>query len=177
MVGTFDSGTQAKSNADYYDITLHMYPIWTERTDGRWLYVEQSVTARPQSPYRQRVYQVLKVGNQYESRVFEMPSPADMIGAWKGGTPLDKMTPADLSEKEGCTVFIKWNEEKQAFYGSTKAKSCPSSLRGATFAESEVVLDIEKVESWDRGFDKNGKQVWGAEKGAYIFTRSTDFPD
>jgi hypothetical protein len=26
--------------------------------------------------------------------------------------------------------------------------------------------------SWDRGFDADGQQVWGAEKGPYVFTRS-----
>jgi hypothetical protein len=25
--------------------------------------------------------------------------------------------------------------------------------------------------SWDRGFDANGNQVWGAEKGGYIFKK------
>jgi hypothetical protein len=26
-----------------------------------------------------------------------------------------------------------------------------------------------KIVSWDRGFDASGAQVWGAEKGGYIF--------
>jgi hypothetical protein len=25
--------------------------------------------------------------------------------------------------------------------------------------------------SWDRGFDKEGKQVWGAQKGGYRFVK------
>jgi CpeT protein len=28
--------------------------------------------------------------------------------------------------------------------------------------------------SWDRGWDVNGKQVWGAEKGGYIFVKTTE---
>jgi hypothetical protein len=25
--------------------------------------------------------------------------------------------------------------------------------------------------SWDRGYDKEGKYVWGAEKGGYVFDK------
>jgi hypothetical protein len=25
--------------------------------------------------------------------------------------------------------------------------------------------------SWDRGFDEQGQQVWGAEAGAYVFLK------
>jgi hypothetical protein len=36
-------------------------------------------------------------------------------------------------------------------------------------ATSEVVVSPGRIESWDRGFDAEGVQVWGAEKGAYVF--------
>ena len=36
-------------------------------------------------------------------------------------------------------------------------------------ATSEVVVSPGRIESWDRGFDAEGAQVWGAEKGAYVF--------
>jgi CpeT protein len=34
-----------------------------------------------------------------------------------------------------------------------------------------VTLNDEGMQSWDRGYDTAGAQVWGAEKGAYIFVR------
>jgi CpeT protein len=49
--------------------------------------------------------------------------------------------------------------------------NCPSNLRGATYATSEVVVQHDKMISWDRGFDSRDKQVWGAEKGGYIFMK------
>ena len=58
MTGSFNSGAQAASDSDYYDISLHMYPIWEDRKGEHWLYVEQAVTAAPERPYRQRVYKV-----------------------------------------------------------------------------------------------------------------------
>jgi hypothetical protein len=45
-------------------------------------------------------------------------------------------------------------------------------MRGASYATSEVVLRDDGLDTWDRGFDDAGKQVWGATKGAYQFRRT-----
>ena len=177
MTGTFDSGLQAESNSAYYNISLHMYPMWTDRADGSWLYVEQAVASNPAQPYRQRMYQVVKTSEGYESRVFELPNPDKSVGAWKGGTDVDNLTPDDLILREGCTVYLTYNNEMGIFEGKTKSGECLSSLRGARYAESEVVIHPEYIKSWDRGFDANGQQVWGATEGPYVFRRSVDFPD
>lgn len=58
MQGSFDSSAQSLENESNYDITLHMYPIWTG-SDTKYLYVEQSVTSNQAKPYRQRVYKVV----------------------------------------------------------------------------------------------------------------------
>jgi len=50
-------------------------------------------------------------------------------------------------------------------------KDCPSELRGAKYATSEVTISKNGFVSWDRGFDENGNQVWGAEYGGYDFLR------
>ena len=55
--------------------------------------------------------------------------------------------------------------------GSTAGKECGSDLRGASYATSEVTISSSTLESWDRGYDAADKQVWGAEKGPYIFAR------
>ena len=55
--------------------------------------------------------------------------------------------------------------------GKTGDDSCVSTMRGASFARSEVEILEDKVISWDRGFDADGKYVWGAEKGPYIFNK------
>jgi len=38
-------------------------------------------------------------------------------------------------------------------------------------AHREVVITETQMVSWDRGFDAGGKQVWGAEKGGYVFKK------
>ena len=38
-------------------------------------------------------------------------------------------------------------------------------------ATSAVIVTSGRIESWARGFDDEGVQVWGAEKGACVFLR------
>lgn len=177
MGGSFDSSAQAEEDQQYYNISLHMYPVWTDRLDGPWLYVEQAMSARPNKPYRQRMYQLVAKGNTLESHVYELPDPESVVGGWKGGTALDEWTPADLIPRKGCAVYLTWNEQEKAFVGSTLPNACSSDLRGAKYAESKVTISQDHISSWDRGFDNEGQQVWGAEKGPYIFRRKTELPD
>ena len=53
---------------------------------------------------------------------------------------------------------------------------CPSNLHGASYATSEVTITPEALTSWDRGYDDNGKQVWGAENSAYEFRKVEAYP-
>ena len=46
-----------------------------------------------------------------------------------------------------------------------------STLRGATYAVSDVTLSATQILSWDRGYDAQDNQVWGAEAGPYEFLR------
>lgn len=171
MSGSFSSAGQAAEDSAYYHITLEMVPIWPEQQGGHWLYVEQAVAATKSEPYRQRIYRVSKTPDGViESVVYLLPEPGDVIGAWKDKSLLDGLSPDELEIREGCTVFLQ-RQENNRFEGSTRADECKSSLRGATYATSEVIVTSAGIKSWDRGFDADGKQVWGAEKGAYIFMR------
>jgi hypothetical protein len=71
--------------------------------------------------------------------------------------------------REGCAVYLDWNGDH--FSGSTRNAECTSTLRGASYATSQVKLYETRMESWDQGFDANDIQVWGATDGAYIFVR------
>lgn len=170
MSGAFSSSSQAAADEDFFDISLHMVPIWTERDDGRWLYVEQAVAEHADTPYRQRVYRVRQVDeNLFESRVYTFPEPLRFAGAWRAAAPLAELRPDVLSERDGCAILMRRRDD--AFIGSTLGRLCTSDLRGASFATSEVTITGDALLSWDRGFDADGHQVWGAVQGGYVFTR------
>ncbi|RMH70854.1 MAG: hypothetical protein D6675_08180 [Gemmatimonadetes bacterium] len=174
MTGSFSSAEQAVADSDYYDIRLEMVPIWQERTDGYWLYVEQAVATYKDRPYRQRVYQVTQsTPGTYISYIYTLPDPPlRFAGAYQHETPLATLTPDSLTLREGCEVILQ-KQDVETFAGATGKKTCTSELRGASYATSEVILTKEALISWDRGYDSEGNQVWGAEKGGYIFKRVT----
>lgn len=169
MIGSYDSSEQAVADTTYYNISLHMYPIWTGK-EGHWLYVEQALAARQEAPYRQRVYQLEEMADgSIVSRVFKLPNEKGSIGKWKTPAYFDQYGTTDLVEREGCGVYLK--RSGQGYAGATLDKNCGSTLRGASYATSSVSVFPKKIESWDQGFDANDKQVWGATLGGYVFKK------
>jgi len=171
MTGSFASTAQSTADEDYRDIRLRMAAIWTSREDGRWLYVEQAVAEKQEKPYRQRVYRVHADEHGLVSDVYELPGdPLAFAGAWKNPKLLDALMPESLNPRSGCSIRLH-REPNGTYVGATEHGACPSELNGASFATSEVVITPSLLASWDRGFDAAGKQVWGAEKGAYQFVK------
>ncbi len=174
MAGSYSSSAQSQSDSEYKNIVLHMKPIWMDRTDGRWLYVEQAMQEAADKPYRQRVYHLVHHDDgAVESLVFELPGDAlQYAGAWKQTQPLNELLPSQLIPRSGCGVKLKAKSATQ-WSGSTDGDMCASSLRGAAYATSEVTVTESAITSWDRGFDSAGKQVWGATKGPYQFKKQS----
>lgn len=171
MVGSYSSQAQSLADPEFRDVRLHMVRIWPERTDGCWLYVEQAMASALERPYRQRIYCVQpSADGSTASHVFELPGGAlEFAGAWNAPARFDVLSPERLVQREGCTVYLR--REGAAWRGSTHASDCISTLNGAAYATSEVVVSATSLTSWDRGYSTTGQQVWGATKGAYVFDR------
>ncbi len=169
MTGSFSSSQQAGKDTSYFDITLHMYPIWKDK--GKWLYVEQALSVRQDKPYRQRIYHLEQVAKgKFRSVVYTLPDPESFIGAWQDPQRFGVLSPLELSLRGGCDVYLE-KIGRQKYEGSTQGENCSSELAGASFASSEVLVRSGMIESWDRGFDAQGNQVWGATEGGYRFKR------
>lgn len=172
MTGSFSSAEQAAADSAYFDIRLEMAPIWPERTEGRWLYVEQAAAPALDRPYRQRIYHLTQgSGGWFRSEVYLIPDPLRFAGAWREPARFDALAPDSLEVREGCAVLLRRTGDG-AFSGSTLGAGCASDLRGASYATSEVTVRADRLVSWDRGFDAGGTQTWGAEGGGYIFLRT-----
>jgi len=167
MEGSFSSYEQSLIDTNYFSINLEMHRIWGERTDAIWLYVEQAVSKRIESPYRQRVYKVTQQGDNFISEVFELENAKDYVGLYNDKTVFKMISPTDLLKREGCAVIMRFTGK--SYKGSTKDYDCSSTLYGATYATSEVEIYPNKIISWDRGFNTEHTHIWGSENGPYIF--------
>jgi CpeT protein len=177
MSGEFSSEKQSKKDTTYFHIKLRMKPIWQKNRDDYWFYVEQALATKQDKPYRQRVYHLYKQDDTtVVSKVFEIRNPLKYAGGWNDDSKLRGLSPDSLIDRQGCSIFLK-KTGKGVFSGSTPGKECLSSLRGASYATSEVSIYPDRLISWDRGWDKENKQVWGAEKGGYVFLKEKSFEE
>jgi beta-lactamase class D len=170
MTGRFSSAAQAARDTAFRDVRLVIVPVWRDRTDARWLYVEQAIAGREDRPYRQRVYRLMEnEQGAFESAVFVLPGAERFAGAWREARPLAALSPDSLVERRGCSVFLYWKDG--AYRGGTIGSACASDLRGAATATSEVVIESHRMVTLDRGFDAAGAQVWGSTRGGYEFAK------
>jgi hypothetical protein len=176
MSGEFSSEQQSIEDSSYFHIKLRMKPIWKKEKDGYWLYVEQSMATMQEKPYRQRVYHVYQQDDTtIVSKVYEIKSASTYTGGWQDEKKLKTLSKDSLVDRTGCSIFLH-KDAPGDFAGTTPGKECLSSLRGATYATSEVIISTTKLLSWDRGWDANEKQVWGAKAGGYIFIKQKEYP-
>lgn len=169
MSGRFSSEKQAAADSAFFSITLKMRPVWKETRTEKWLYVEQAMAGKP--PYRQRMYRLRLTGDTaLESTVFELPGPSRFAGAAEKPEMLSGLTADSLLLRPGCAIVLRPKGDR-LFSGSTPGRQCLSSLRGASYATSEVEVGPAGLLSWDRGWDVSGRQVWGAVKGGYRFDK------
>jgi len=167
--GRFDSSEQARQNPAFFSIQLESCRVNAPEIGAHVLYVEQASMRSLGEPYRQRLYHVTGTETgEITSTIYSLNNPGSAIGLCaRDGIADFRIT--DVTERTGCTVFLTWTGDE--FTGGTRGEECSSRLGGASYATSEVVLRADALESWDRGFDSNGLQVWGATEGAYIFVR------
>jgi CpeT protein len=173
MTGSFSSAAQRVADPENYaNVRLHMAPIWADRKDGPWLYVEQAIVGRADRPYRQRVYHlVAHPDGSIESVVYTLPGDTlRYTGAWQRPDLLANLTPDDLTLRRGCSTFLR-RDADGTFVGGTIGKDCESNLHGAAYATSQARITATEMFSWDRGFDADGQQVWGPTEGGYVFRK------
>mgnify|MGYP003386825831 FL=1 len=175
MTGSFSSEAQHLADPDdYFDIRLHMAPIWQDRssTTERWLYVEQASAKTLDKPYRQRVYRLASVGaHQVRSEVYEFADGKPLVhaGKWQAPQAFDSLELKDIFAREGCALLLTF--DGKVFNGSTDGQSCLTDFRGAKYTTSEANISPAGLLTWDRGWNEKNEQVWGATKSGYNFVR------
>jgi CpeT protein len=175
MTGQFSTERHSKEDTTYFHIHLCMHPIWEEREDGYWLYVEQAAYTSLSNPYRQRVYHLYlsEDSNSLISRVYEIKDPSSFTGGCTNIALLADLQHQILVDRPGCELFLTRTDES-TFKGSTRQGACLSSWRGASWVSSDVVISPEGLTSWDRGWDIENNLMWGPQGGGYRFDKIAD---
>jgi hypothetical protein len=135
-----------------------------------WLYQEQALTDTLTQPYRQRFLQISasSLSQTVRSLAFRPTQPAALAGLCDRPEIQRRLSPSELGNSV-CSVFLRRIGDD--YMGGTPVDGCPANARGAVRITNSIRLYRTGMETWDRGFDRNGKQVWGARTDAYQFQR------
>lgn len=171
LTGRFDSSAQAARDPQYFGVQLHACPVALPALGEHVVYVEQAMLSAVDAPYRQRLYVVSGDAARVVSAVLELDAPEQVIGVcdFNEADRNRVLGGRTATVLPGCEVVLE--ADAGGWSGGTVDDACKNDYAGATWASTEVRLTSTAIESWDRGYDDAGTQVWGATAGGYIFDR------
>jgi len=177
LEGVMDTTQQAASNPKAPSVRMTtceiaIAPPASEAQPAIFLYQEQALAAKLDQPYRQRVLklQAGQTPNTVKSLSFKPETPQSLIGLCNKPKAQRIIASPNLGQPI-CQVILAPQPGTAGFLGKTPAAGCPANYRGATRITNEIELFPAGMNTWDRGFDQTGKQVWGARSDAYEFRR------
>ncbi len=170
--GRFSSAAQHARDPAYDIVEARIVRIWPERTDGLWLYQEQTILTGPQAaprrPYFQRVGHVqVQPDGTVRRDNYPLRDPLRFVGLGQPGSGAVAPTPADLGPA-GCHNVLAFVSPG---FWTGRVEACANSWRGAARLESLSILTPRQFVNWDRGLDAAGGHVWGPRGGGYVFDR------
>ncbi len=139
------------------------------------LYQEQAPVEQLNQPYRQRFLSlaVSPYSQTVRSLTFKPVNPQQWVNFCTRNIRDRQIHTRDLGTPI-CSVFLKPAQNAQGeaiYYGNTPVDGCPANVRGAIRITNHILLHKTGMETWDRGFDSQGKQVWGARVEAYRYRK------
>jgi len=140
-----------KSNNDVIQgrevsIGLQAFPIWQERVDGEWLYIESRIVGSPNKPFLQRILQLVATPNGLiRLYSYSIPRASDFAGAYYSPQVLMSLTQSQLTISNNCELLIELKVTR-TFVGEADSETCRSQGRSPLmttfFAISEVNISF-----------------------------------
>ena len=174
LSGKMDTSAQAIANSKAPNVqmtTCRIESLNPVNSQSIFLYQEQAMSTSLDKPYRQRFLQISPspLSQSVRSRSFKPADPTRWSGLCnRAASSQQSVTLSDLGTPV-CNVFLK--QVGTGFMGNTPVDGCPANVRGAVRITNHIELTSNRMNTWDRGFDAQGKQVWGAKTESYQFRR------
>ena len=166
ITGTFSTLEQHKTDSTFDDVRVYTKLIRKDVNGIYWIYTEQGET-KNYKPYRQRVYQLALVDGYIKQRIYYLNDITKHT--FFQPKTIKGITLADIKLKPGCDLNIRL---KGTYYGGdTDDKNCIATFRGSSYTTTNFEVHKDYVKSWERGWSKDDKQVWGSSKGHYIYKK------
>ncbi|NBO39406.1 hypothetical protein EBU99_12570 [bacterium] len=143
------------------------------RPATRLMLAHQIITTPARTLKRNRIYEFFrtdegKIGirtNPFD----ETKVPADICQ--KSLEERRSIDPQALAQRDTCVLSFDWQEDAQAYVGSTPKDGCASTFQGAVKFTSEETIKDGMISPWERWLNAQGEQVAGSKVGPYIYKR------
>jgi len=161
------SGGEAGATADVVMSIAHVRNTELPNT----LYVEAARLDSMHAPYRQAMFQLYKSKGKVRMRTFEFAGYATDPNAFVGLWTIPNSFP-DISKSSLIATMDIELAAKGPGYSGKSPYAYPTGRGEAVEMTSEIVVGPDSMTVADRGFDAEGKVVWGsAASEKYTFTR------
>lgn len=175
LEGVMSTAVQASVNPKISDVSMTTCRVTLAAGEALQrqaivLYQEQALANDLAKPYRQRFLQLSPspVSQSVRSRSFK-PAQATAWINFCNKPAVDRVVKPEDMGTAVCSVFLRRSGDN--YVGNTPVDGCPANVRGAVRIKNHIVLLPTGMDTWDRGFDATGKQVWGAKAESYQFRR------
>lgn len=167
------AGTWTTVDGDAH-LSMAIAPVAVDGMDNT-LYVESVRSDTPWEPYRQAIFQLYRYKGDIRLRTYDFAigsvAKGVMVGMWGATEYFPEFSSNDLI----ATLDVELKATPTGFTGATPYPY-PTGVGGAVEMTSSVTLDGDTLSVADRGFDADGKVVWGADSDSVInFTRSDPY--
>ncbi|HMQ21530.1 MAG TPA: chromophore lyase CpcT/CpeT [Planctomycetota bacterium] len=172
--GSYSNRKQAELlPQDFDEQRLTVVRVWEGRGDGPWLYAR--FETKDGRLLRHCVYRLRSDGDQRGLRVvlevYDVPGdPGRFAGIAAHPEHFVSLRREDLTLVEPCSITLL--KQQGAWVGGTQGRAC-AERPGAKYTTRIVRLFEDRFESWLRGFDARGEQVFGATAGAHVFDKTS----
>ncbi|KAK1311219.1 hypothetical protein QJS10_CPA08g00398 [Acorus calamus] len=174
----FSRDQASRDPQNYFNLRMLTCPA-TEMVDSsRVLYFEQAFWRTPQKPFRQRFYMVKPCPKEMKCDV-ELSSYAlrdaeeykNFCDRPKDQRPQAEEVVGDIAEHLTTIYLSRCERGKRCLYeGSTPPGGFPNPWNGASYCTTDLAVHKNgEIHTWDRCYDEEGNQVWGAKEGPYEF--------
>lgn len=171
LVGEMNTTAQAAENPKIAKVQMTTCEVsFPNSANSVYLYQEQAIIDQLNQPYRQRFLQIKPGadGRSIESKSYKPQNAHNLINFCNKSLTQRQLKQSDLGESV-CTVIL--TPIEGGYLGETPPAGCPTTARGAVRITNTIILRPDGMDTSDRGYDANGRQIWGARDNFYQFRR------
>ncbi|MCH2044660.1 MAG: chromophore lyase CpcT/CpeT [Saprospiraceae bacterium] len=177
VVGHFSNKEQLENySIDEKEQELIIIPIFKDRPDEFWVYVELFSPSLVDQPIEQRVQRFRKVERDtILVEVYYLPQPEEYINEWKKDKPFENLEKKDLVRDNGCDMIIACKDPSNHIYRTLPSQdiTCHLGTRNtiAEYMDISFALTDEGYLMRFKYYDKSKKLLRESNYSGLYFER------